>query len=106
MEEQTPKQNLGIGGGETASEAQPSFLKRQEEELEVQRKERRLLFVRNIVNGIFMLLAVVAMVGIVVFSNSETGTMWSYCIGLVAVLVKMVEVCMRLGKMKKQTRRK
>ena len=106
MEEQTPKQNIGFDDDKTAHEIQPSFLKRQEEELEVQRKERCLLFIRNIVNGVFMLLAVIAMVGIIVFSNSETGTMWSYCIGLVAVLVKMVEVCMRLGKMKKQTRRK
>lgn len=72
-----------------------------EKELAAQQRANRNLFVRNWLNGIFMLMAVVAMAGLLVFSNSEKGTMACYGLGLLAVLVKMVEVVMRMPGLKK-----
>ena len=66
------------------------------------RREDKTLFIRNILNGIFMILAVVAMVGVLVFSESRRGTLFSYAPALLAVVIKMVEVMMRMpGMMRK-----
>lgn len=62
------------------------------------RKMSRNLFVRNILNGIFILLALVAIVGIVV--AKENVMIW-YAIGLVAVVIKMVEVILRMPNLRR-----
>ena len=60
-------------------------------------KERRLLFLRNLLNGIFILMACVAM-GLIAYSwFRPTPTLRLY--GIAAVLLKMVEATMRMTTM-------
>lgn len=58
----------------------------------------RNLFVRNILNVVFIIIAIAAMVGLMV-DNGHPMT-W-YALGLFAVLVKMVEVVMRMPGLKR-----
>ena len=60
-------------------------------------KERKMLLLRNILNAVFMLLAVVTMIGVWAFP--EYTNQW-YIIGLVAVCIKIVEVMFRMPGMK------
>ena len=57
----------------------------------------RNLFLRNILNSIFILLAIVAMVGIVLTDTTEGSLTRWYAVGLFAVVVKMVEVVLRMA---------
>ena len=61
-------------------------------------KERKMLLLRNILNAVFMLLAVVTMIGVWAFP--EYTNQW-YIVGLVAVCIKIVEVMFRMPGMKK-----
>lgn len=70
-------------------------LKHPEQEAE-RRKTNRNLFLRNILNSIFILLAIVAMVGIVLTDATDGGLIKWYGVGLFAVVVKMVEVVLRM----------
>ncbi len=54
------------------------------------------LFLRNILNSIFMLLALVAMVGIAISWDAPETPTWCYVLGLLAVVVKMIEAMLRL----------
>ena len=59
------------------------------------RQKRRMthnLFLRNILNSIFIIVALVAMIGILV---DNTRTMLWYSVGLFAVIIKMVEVVIK-----------
>ncbi len=69
------------------------------------RRPDRLFFIRNIFNGIFILLAAVAMVGIVVTRLKGWNTDWCYALGLVAVLVKMGEALLRMPSLLKKPRK-
>ena len=64
------------------------------------RKMTRNLFIRNILNSVFILMALVAMVGLLVVKQ-QPYLMWCYWLGLFAVIVKMAEVALRLPGMKK-----
>ena len=74
-------------------------LKHPEREPE-RRKMTRNLFIRNVLNSVFILMALVAMVGLLVVKQ-QPYLMWCYWLGLFAVVVKMVEVTLRLSGMKK-----
>ncbi len=75
-------------------------LKHPEQEAE-KRKISRNLFIRNILNSLFILIAVIAMIGIAVTGKDDTHLMTWYGLGLFAVVVKMVEVMLRMtGKSK------
>lgn len=63
-------------------------------------QQNRNLRLRNTLNIIFILLAIVAMVGIACSFRSGHSMLW-YAIGMIAVLVKMVEVVLRMGAVKK-----
>ena len=65
------------------------------------RKMSRNLFMRNILNSVFILLAIIAMVGIVVSAKGERSKMLWYGLGLYAVIIKMVEVVLRMPGIKK-----
>ena len=65
------------------------------------RKMSRNLFLRNILNSVFILLAIIAMVGIVVSAKGEKSMMLWYGLGLFAVIIKMVEVVLRMPGIKK-----
>ena len=67
------------------------------------RKPSRNLFLRNILNGIFILLAIIAMVGIVASGQGGDMMLW-YGLGLFAVIIKMVEVVLRMPGMKAKQR--
>lgn len=58
----------------------------------------RNLFIRNILNVLFIIVALVAMVGILV--SKEHIMVW-YVVGLFAVMIKMVEVMLRMPGLKK-----
>ena len=58
----------------------------------------RNLFIRNILNVLFIIVALVAMVGILV--SKEHIMVW-YVVGLFAVMIKMVEVMLRMPGFKK-----
>lgn len=73
-------------------------LKHPERETE-RRKMSRNLFLRNILNSLFILLAVVAMGGILL-ADTKNMMPW-YIVGLFAVIVKMVEVMLRMPGIKK-----
>lgn len=63
-------------------------------------KMSRGLFVRNILNSVFIILAVIAMTGIIATGKDGNIMTW-YALGLFAVVVKMVEVVLRMPGMKK-----
>ena len=70
---------------------------------ELNRERRRMsrnLFIRNILNGIFIIIALVAMIGMLVAPKGESQQFWLQ-LGLLAVVFKMVEVLMRMPHIKK-----
>lgn len=70
----------------------PERMSPQQRKREEQRQSR--LFLRNILNVAFIVVALVAMVGVVV-AKKESVMTW-YMVGLVAVVIKMVEVMLRM----------
>lgn len=64
-------------------------------------KENRILFLRNILNGLFMLLALVAMCGIgySIYKHNDSTYNIFVGVGIVAVLIKMAEASIRMSGM-------
>lgn len=60
------------------------------------------LYIRNILNAAFMLLAIGAMVGVLV-CKSKMGINISYGVGLLAVIIKIIEVILRMPSMTRKT---
>jgi len=71
------------------------------EQHEDNQKENRMLFLRNILNGVFILLALAAMCGIGYSIYRHNDSLYNIFVGvgIVAVLVKMVEASMRMSGM-------
>lgn len=67
-----------------------------QQQMERQRREHRMLVVRNWLNGIFMILALVAIVGVLLFKAGDIKLYISYGIAIVAILIKMVEALFRM----------
>lgn len=73
-------------------------------ELEKQRhKPDNNLFVRNILNSVFMLMAAIAMIGLVITWSNDTRPVWCYMLGMLAVIVKMIEAMLRMPGLLKRT---
>lgn len=68
----------------------------QKDELQAMRRERRNLIMRNWLNGLFIVLALIAIVGVLYFRAGERGLILSYGIAILAIIVKMVEAIFRL----------
>lgn len=68
----------------------------QKDELQAMRRERRNLIIRNWLNGLFIVLALIAIVGVLYFRAGERGLILSYGIAILAIIVKMVEAIFRL----------
>lgn len=66
------------------------------EELKQRKRRHRNLMIRNWLNGAFMLLALIAIVGVCYYSAGERGLYVSYGIAILAVIIKMVEAIFRL----------
>ena len=70
--------------------------KKQRDELQELRRQHRILVIRNWLNSIFIVLALLAIAGVLYFKPGERGLMISYGIGVLAVLIKMVEAMFRM----------
>ena len=68
----------------------------EKDELQAMRRERRNLIIRNCLNGLFIVLALIAIVGVLYFRAGERGLTLSYGIAILAIIVKMVEAIFRL----------
>ena len=68
----------------------------EKDELKALRRERRNLLIRNWLNGLFIVLALIAIVGVLYFRAGERGLTISYGIAILAIIVKMVEAIFRL----------
>lgn len=73
-----------------------SSRKKQRDELQELRRQHRILVTRNWLNSIFIVLALLAIAGVLYFKAGERGLMISYGIGVLAVLIKMVEAMFRM----------
>ena len=73
-----------------------SSRKKQRDELQELRRQHRTLVIRNWLNSIFIVLALLAIAGVLYFKAGERGLMISYGIGVLAVLIKMVEAMFRM----------
>ncbi len=65
-------------------------------QLNALQKERRMLVIRNWLNSIFIVLAIVAIVGVLIFKAGERGLYISYAIAVLAIIIKMVEALFRM----------
>lgn len=68
-------------------------------------KESKNLKIRNLLNGLFILLSIIAMIGIGVTLNDPEIPVWCYGIAIVAVVIKMIEATMRMSGSTKVRRR-
>lgn len=68
----------------------------EKDELQAMRRERRNLIIRNWLNGLFIVLALIAIVGVLYFRAGERGLTLSYGIAILAIIIKMVEAIFRL----------
>ena len=62
------------------------------------RKMSRVLYIRNVLNSVFILLSVIAMIGIGLSWGDVTPS-WCLIIALIAVIVKMAEAALRMPSM-------
>lgn len=68
------------------------------------RKMSRMLYIRNMLNSIFIILAVIAMIGIGLSWGDVTPS-WCLIIALIAVIVKMAEAALRMPSMLRKPQR-
>ncbi len=73
-----------------------SSRQKQRDELQELRRQHRILVIRNWLNSIFIVLALLAIASVLYFKAGERGLMISYGIGVLAVLIKMVEAMFRM----------
>ena len=73
-----------------------SSRQKQRDELQELRRQHRILVLRNWLTSIFIVLALLAIAGVLYFKAGERGLMISYGIGVLAVLIKMVEAMFRM----------
>ncbi len=76
------------------NETQTSLQERQR--LAEAEKAYKQLRLRNMLNIVFMILAIVAMIGIGISMKQEEPSNWGYVVGVVAVLVKFAESMLRM----------
>ena len=74
----------------------------EEKRLEQASKNNHLLFIRNILNFIFIVLALVTMGAIGYYFTEPVIPMWCFLLGVIAVIVKMFEAFLRMPYMNKQ----
>lgn len=68
------------------------------------RKMSRMLYIRNVLNAVFILLSVIAMIGIGLSWGDVTPS-WCLIIALIAVIVKMAEAALRMPSMLRKPQR-
>lgn len=60
------------------------------------RRQRRNLIIRNWLNGVFIVLAILSIIGVLVFDAGDVRLYISYGIAILAILIKMVESIFRM----------
>lgn len=75
---------------------QPLSDKEIERQIAEQKRQRKMLVIRNWLNSIFIVLAIIAIVGVLVFKSGDAGLYYSYGIAVIAVIIKMVETMFRM----------
>ena len=100
--ETKPESHYTAAPAETESPALRSLRERRERHERLRRDARRgNLRLRNALNTIFILMAVAAMVGVAWAAHKGGSLTPWYATALAAVLVKMVEVVLRIPSMRK-----
>lgn len=61
-----------------------------------EKRQRKMLIVRNWMNGIFILLSIISIIGVLVFKANDVRLYYSYGIATVAVIIKMIEALFRM----------
>ena len=84
-------------------QAESDFLKHERKRLDARKQQDKTLFVRNILNSVFIILAIASMLGVLIAKPGTTALHICYATGLVAILVKMAEVMMRMPSMMRKT---
>lgn len=79
------------------------LLRKRREALEDTTQKHNRLFLRNILNGIFIILSLTVIIGIMVLPSSSP--YFNVCIGagILAVVIKMIEVLLRMPGFKKDS---
>lgn len=75
---------------------QPLSDKEIERQIAEQKRERKMLVIRNWLNSIFIILSIIAIIGVLVFKGGDARLYYSYGIAVVAVIIKMVETMFRM----------
>lgn len=73
----------------------PTSQNLQHDEQRNNRRQRRVI-IRNWLNGIFIVLSLLSIIGVLYFKAGELGLLVSYGIAVIAVLIKMVEAMFRM----------
>lgn len=74
-------------------------------EFEPDKTKMRIRNIRNVLNAVFILLSLVAMVGIGITMSEPTIPFWCYVVAIIAVIVKMVESVIRMNESTRGPRR-
>lgn len=61
-----------------------------------EKRQHRMFIIRNWLNGIFIVLAVIAIIGVLYFDSEEPGLYYSYGVAVLGVIIKMIEVLFRM----------
>lgn len=60
------------------------------------KRQRRNLIIRNWLNGVFLVLAILSIIGVLAFDAGDVRLYISYGIAILAILIKMVESIFRM----------
>lgn len=75
---------------------EPLSEKEIERQMAEERKARRMLIIRNWLNGIFILLSIISIVGVLTFKAGDPWLYYSYAVAVIAIIIKMVEAIFRM----------
>lgn len=67
-----------------------------EKQIAEQKRQCKMLVIRNWLNSIFIFLSIIAIIGVLVFKAGNLYLYYSYGVAVLAVIIKMVEVMFRM----------
>lgn len=67
-----------------------------ERQIAEERKARKMLIIRNWLNGIFIILSLISIVGVLYFKSGDPWLYYSYAVAVIAVIIKMIEAIFRM----------
>ena len=75
---------------------QPLSEQEVERQIAEQKHERKMLVIRNWLNSIFIILALIAIIGVLIFKSDDPMLYYSYGVAVIAVIIKMIETIFRM----------